>query len=229
MKIALLGYGRMGQAIEKIAIDRGHTIIAKIDRDNTNETYEADVAINFSVPMAAYENIKGAIHKKIPVVCGTTGWLDRLDEVKTLCQQNQGAFLYASNFSLGVNLFFELNAKLADIMQKQPLYTASIEEIHHNQKIDKPSGTAITLAEGIQSEGKSWHLVGDKGEGVPINSVRKDEVPGTHTVTHRSEIDEISIKHTAHNRTGFALGAVIAAEWIQDKKGIFSMRDVLQI
>ena len=229
MKIALLGYGRMGQAIEKIAIDRGHTIIAKIDRDNTNETYEADVAINFSVPMAAYENIKGAIHKKIPVVCGTTGWLDRLDEVKTLCQQNQGAFLYASNFSLGVNLFFELNAKLADMMQKQPLYTASIEEIHHNQKIDKPSGTAITLAEGIQSEGKAWHLVGDKGEGVPITSVRKDEVPGTHTVTHRSEIDEISIKHTAHNRTGFALGAVIAAEWIQDKKGIFSMRDVLQI
>ena len=229
MKIALLGYGRMGQAIEKIAIDRGHTIIAKIDRDNTNETYEADVAINFSVPMAAYENIKGAICKKIPVVCGTTGWLDRLDEVKTLCQQNQGAFLYASNFSLGVNLFFELNAKLADMMQKQPLYTASIKEIHHNQKIDKPSGTAITLAEGIQSEGKAWHLVGDKGEGVPITSVRKDEVPGTHTVTHRSEIDEISIKHTAHNRTGFALGAVLAAEWIQDKKGIFSMRDVLQI
>ena len=229
MKIALLGYGRMGQAIEKIAIDRGHTIVAKIDKDNPDEAYEADVAINFSVPMAAYENITSAIDKKIPVVCGTTGWLDRLDEVESLCQQNEGAFLYASNFSLGVNLFFELNAKLAEMMQKQPLYTASIEEIHHTQKLDKPSGTAITLAEGIPSAGNLWHLVEDNGEGVPITSIRKDEVPGTHTVTHRSEIDEISITHTAHNRTGFALGAIIAAEWIQNKKGIFSMRDVLQL
>ena len=229
MKIALLGYGRMGQAIEKIAIDRGHTIVAKIDKDNPDEAYEADVAINFSVPMAAYENITSAIDKKIPVVCGTTGWLDRLDEVESLCQQNEGAFLYASNFSLGVNLFFELNVKLADMMQKQPLYTASIEEIHHTQKLDKPSGTAITLAEGIPSAGNVWHLVEDNGEGVPITSIRKDEVPGTHTVTHRSEIDEISITHTAHNRTGFALGAIIAAEWIQNKKGIFSMRDVLQL
>ena len=229
MKIALLGYGRMGQAIEKIAIDRGHTIVAKIDKDNPDEAYEADVAINFSVPMAAYENITSAIDKKIPVVCGTTGWLDRLDEVEALCQQNEGAFLYASNFSLGVNLFFELNIKLADMMQKQPLYTASIEEIHHTQKLDKPSGTAITLAEGIPSAGNVWHLIEDNGEGVPITSIRKDEVPGTHTVTHRSEIDEISITHTAHNRTGFALGAIIAAEWIQNKKGIFSMRDVLQL
>ena len=229
MKIALLGYGRMGQAIEKIAIDRGHTIVAKIDKDNPDEAYEADVAINFSIPTAAYENITSAIDKKIPVVCGTTGWLDRLDEVETLCQQNEGAFLYASNFSLGVNLFFELNAKLAEMMQKQPLYTASIEEIHHTQKLDKPSGTAITLAEGIPSVGNAWHLVEDNGEGVPITSIRKDEVPGTHTVTHRSEIDEISITHTAHNRTGFALGAIIAAEWIQNKKGIFSMRDVLQL
>ena len=229
MKIALLGYGRMGQAIEKIAINRGHTIVAKIDKDNPDEAYEADVAINFSVPMAAYENITSAIDKKIPVVCGTTGWLDRLDEVETLCQQNEGAFLYASNFSLGVNLFFELNVKLADMMQKQPLYTASIEEIHHTQKLDKPSGTAITLAEGISSAGNVWHLIEDNGEGVPITSIRKDEVPGTHTVTHRSEIDEISITHTAHNRTGFALGAIIAAEWIQNKKGIFSMRDVLQL
>ena len=229
MKIALLGYGRMGQAIEKIAINRGHTIVAKIDKDNPDEAYEADVAINFSVPMAAYENITSAIDKKIPVVCGTTGWLDRLDEVETLCQQNEGAFLYASNFSLGVNLFFELNVKLADMMQKQPLYTASIEEIHHTQKLDKPSGTAITLAEGITSAGNVWHLIEDNGEGVPITSIRKDEVPGTHTVTYRSEIDEISITHTAHNRTGFALGAIIAAEWIQNKKGIFSMRDVLQL
>jgi 4-hydroxy-tetrahydrodipicolinate reductase len=229
MKIALLGYGRMGQAIEQIAIDRGHTIVAKIDKDNPNEVYEADVAINFSIPMAAYENITSAINKKIPVVCGTTGWLDRLEEVETLCQQNEGAFLYASNFSLGVNLFFELNAKLAEMMQKHPLYTASIEEIHHTQKLDKPSGTAITLAKGIPLEGNAWHLAEDKGEGVPITSIRKDEVPGTHTVTHRSEIDEISITHTAHNRTGFALGAVLAAEWIQDKKGIFSMKDVLQL
>ena len=229
MKIALLGYGRMGQATEKIAMERGHSIVAKIDKNNQNESYDAAVAINFSVPMAAYENITSAIDKKIPVVCGTTGWLDRLDEVETLCQQNEGAFLYASNFSLGVNLFFELNVKLADMMQKQPLYTASIEEIHHTQKLDKPSGTAITLAEGIPSAGNVWHLVEDNGEGVPITSIRKDEVPGTHTVTHRSEIDEISITHTAHNRTGFALGAIIAAEWIQNKKGIFSMRDVLQL
>jgi 4-hydroxy-tetrahydrodipicolinate reductase len=229
MKIALLGYGRMGQAIEQIAIDRGHTIVAKIDKDNPDESYEADVAINFSIPTAAYENITSAIHKKIPVVCGTTGWLDRLNEVEVLCQQKESAFLYASNFSLGVNLFFELNVKLAEMMQKHPLYSAFIEEIHHTQKLDKPSGTAITLAEGIPSESKAWHLVEDQGEGVPITSIRKDEVPGTHTVTHRSEIDEISITHTAHNRTGFALGAVLAAEWIKDKKGIFSMRDVLQL
>ena len=229
MKIALLGYGRMGQAIEKIAIERGHKIVAKIDKDNPNESYKADVAINFSVPMAAYENISGAINKKIPVVCGTTGWLDRLNEVETLCQQKECAFLYASNYSLGVNLFFELNSKLADIMQKQPLYTPSIEEIHHTHKLDKPSGTAITLAQGIPSEGNAWHLAEDNGQGVPITSDRKNEVPGTHTVTYRSEIDEISITHTAHNRTGFALGAVLAAEWIKDKKGIFSMRDVLKL
>jgi 4-hydroxy-tetrahydrodipicolinate reductase len=229
MKIALLGYGRMGKAIEKIAIDRGHIISAKIDKDNPDEPYQADVAINFSTPTAAFNNITGAFLKKIPVVCGTTGWLDRLDEVETQCQQNQVAFLYASNFSLGVNLFFELNAKLAEMMQKHPLYTASIEEIHHTQKLDKPSGTAISLAEGIPSEGKAWHLAEDKGEGVPITAIRKEEVPGTHTVSYRSDIDEISMTHTAHNRTGFALGAVLAAEWIQDKKGIFSMRDVLQL
>ena len=229
MKIALLGYGRMGQSIEKIAVEREHTIVAKIDKDNSDEDFKADVAINFSVPMAAYDNVTTAINKKIPVVCGTTGWLHRLNEVETLCKNNEGAFLYASNFSLGVNLFFELNEKLAEIMQKHPLYTPSIEEIHHIQKLDKPSGTAITLAEGISSNEKAWHLVKDKGEGVPITSIRKDEVPGTHTVTHSSEIDEISIKHTAHTRTGFALGAVIAAEWIQGKKGIFSMRDVLKL
>lgn len=229
MKIALLGYGRMGQAIEKIAIKRGHTIVAKIDKDNKDETYIADVAINFSVPMAAYHNIKDAINKKIPVVCGTTGWLDRLNEIETLCQQSEGAFLYASNFSLGVNLFFELNEKLAEMMQKQPQYTASIEEIHHTQKIDKPSGTAITLAEAIKSEDNTWNLIDNIEEGVQINSIRKDDVPGIHSVKYHSEVDEISITHTAYNRTGFALGAVLAAEWIQDKKGIFSMKDVLQL
>ena len=179
--------------------------------------------------MAAYYNIKDAINKKIPVVCGTTGWLDRLNEIETLCQQSEGAFLYASNFSLGVNLFFELNEKLAEMMQKQPQYTASIEEIHHTQKIDKPSGTAITLAEGIKSEDNTWNLIGNIGEGVQINSIRKDDVPGIHSVKYHSEVDEISITHTAYNRTGFALGAVLAAEWIQDKKGIFSMKDVLQL
>ena len=228
MKIALLGYGRMGKAIENIAVERGHTIVAKIDKDNENESYMADVAINFSVPRAAYKNISDAIERGIPVICGTTGWLDRFGEIESLCREKDGAFIYASNFSLGVNLFFELNKKLAAMMEKQPNYNVSIEEIHHTKKIDKPSGTAITLAEGASSDQK-WHLKEDYGEGIPISAIRKDDVPGTHTVTHHSEIDEISITHTAHNRHGFALGAVVAAEWIRGKKGIFNMKDVLQL
>ena len=228
MKIALLGYGRMGKAIEKIAVERGHTIVAKIDKDNENESYMADVAINFSVPSAAYKNISDALKRGIPVICGTTGWLDQLGDIESLCKENNGAFIYASNFSLGVNLFFELNKKLATMMAKHPHYDVSIEEIHHTKKIDKPSGTAITLAEGVSPDQK-WHLKEDQGEGIPISAIRKDDVPGTHTVTHHSEIDEISITHTAHNRHGFALGAVVVAEWILGKKGIFNMQDVLQL
>ena len=228
MKIALLGYGRMGKAIEEIAVKREHTIVAKIDKDNENESYMADVAINFSVPSAAYKNISDALKRGIPVICGTTGWLDRLGEIESLCREKDGAFIYASNFSLGVNLFFELNKKLAIMMEKYTHYDVSIEEIHHAKKIDKPSGTAITLAEGVSSDQK-WHLKENKGEGIPISAIRKDDVPGTHTVTHHSEIDEISITHTSHNRHGFALGAVVAAEWILSKKGIFNMKDVLQL
>ena len=228
MKIALLGYGRMGKAIEEIAVERGHTIVAKIDKDNENEPYMADVAINFSVPSAAYKNISDALKREIPVISGTTGWLDRLGEIESLCREKDGAFIYASNFSLGVNLFFELNKKLATMMDKYPHYDVSIEEIHHAKKIDKPSGTAITLAEGASSDQK-WHLKENKGEGIPISAIRKDDVPGTHTVTHHSEIDEISITHTSHNRHGFALGAVVAAEWILSKKGIFNIKDVLQL
>ncbi|MED5363209.1 MAG: dihydrodipicolinate reductase C-terminal domain-containing protein, partial [Bacteroidota bacterium] len=162
MKIALLGYGRMWKAIEEIAVKREHTIVAKIDKDNENESYMADVAINFSVPRAAYKNISDAIERGIPVICGTTGWLDRFGEIESLCREKDGAFIYASNFSLGVNLFFELNKKLAAMMEKQPNYNVSIEEIHHTKKIDKPSGTAITLAEGVSSDQK-WHLKENKG------------------------------------------------------------------
>lgn len=230
MKIALLGYGRMGKAIEKIAKDRGHEIVAKIDKDNPLDSLNnADVAINFSVPNAALANITNALNVGIPVVCGTTGWLDHKKEVDALCNKLEGAFLYASNFSLGVNLFFELNKKLASYMQGFPEYKVEIEEIHHTQKLDAPSGTAITLAEGVidNSKHEQWHLDGEVQEGFPIKALRENDVPGTHTVSYHSEIDSIEITHTAHSRTGFALGAVVAAEWILGKKGVFGMRDVL--
>jgi len=230
MKIALLGYGRMGKAIEKIALQRGHEVVTKIDKDNPLDSLnDADVAINFSIPNAALANITNALNSGIPVVCGTTGWLEHKKEVDALCNKLEGAFLYASNFSLGVNLFFELNKKLANYMKPFTDYKAEIEEIHHTQKLDAPSGTAITLAEGIieNSTQSQWHLEGESGLGIPIRVLREDEVPGTHTVSYRSEIDSIDITHTAHNRTGFALGAVVAAEWILGKKGVFGMRDVL--
>jgi 4-hydroxy-tetrahydrodipicolinate reductase len=230
MKIALLGYGRMGKSIEKIAKDRGHEIVAKIDKNNPLDSLNnADVAINFSIPNAALANITNALNVGIPVVCGTTGWLDHKKEVDALCNKLEGAFLYASNFSLGVNLFFELNKKLASYMRSFPEYKVEIEEIHHTQKLDAPSGTAITLAEGVidNSEHKQWHLDGEAKEGFPIKALRKNDVPGTHTVSYHSEVDSIDITHTAHSRTGFALGAVVAAEWILGKKGVFGMRDVL--
>lgn len=234
MKIALLGYGRMGKAIEQISINRGHTIVAKVDQDNTEgDLSEAEVAINFSVPAAAVSNIKAALSIPIPVVCGTTGWLEHQKEVEEYCQSKNSAFLYASNFSIGVNLFFKLNQVLAKLMQPHQDYTAEMKEIHHIHKLDAPSGTAITLAEGIfsHSEYKDWSIeekVSNENT-LPIVVERTAEVPGTHAVKYNSKVDSITIEHEAHSRQGFALGAVIAAEWIQNKRGIYSMNDVLNI
>jgi 4-hydroxy-tetrahydrodipicolinate reductase len=232
MKIALLGYGRMGRAIENIAKNRGHEIVAKIDKDEIEGTLEhANVAINFSIPDAAVNNIFSALSLKIPVVCGTTGWLEDLKKVTDFTTKNDTAFLYASNFSIGVNLFFKLNEQLAKMMNNQSEYKVNIEEIHHIHKLDAPSGTAITLAEGIIENSKSsdWSLSTDKSDEIQIDAIREGEVPGTHNVTYESSIDAISIKHEAHNREGFALGAVVAAEWIVGKKGIFKMNDVLNL
>ncbi|PID67924.1 MAG: 4-hydroxy-tetrahydrodipicolinate reductase [Flavobacteriia bacterium] len=232
MNIILLGYGKMGRAIEQIALDRGHSIVAKIDEPTDVIDFKnADVAIDFSLPDAAFSNISQALTNNIPVVSGTTGWLDRYDEAVALCQEHGGSFLYASNFSPGVNLFFKLNKYLAKLIQPYD-YKPLIEETHHIHKLDAPSGTAITLAEQllIYADHMRWVSIdSDKApeEGLPIKSIRKDEVTGTHEITYRSEIDSISIKHEAHNRSGFALGAVLAAEYIADKKGIFTMSDVL--
>lgn len=233
MKIALLGYGRMGKAIEQIAIERGHAIVAMVDKnENQGNLSEADVAINFSVPDAAVANIKAAMEKQIPVVCGTTGWLEHLKEVEDYCTQNKSAFIYASNFSVGMNLFFKLNKILAKLMHPHKSYTPQMKEIHHIHKLDAPSGTAMTLAEGVfdQSEYTDWSIDETKGETtLPITVERTGEVPGTHSIEYKSGVDSISIQHEAHSRQGFALGVVIAAEWIQNKKGVFTMNDVLDI
>lgn len=232
MKIALLGYGRMGKAIEKIAKNRGHEIVARIDKDQIEGTLEdANVAINFSIPDAAVNNIFSALSIAIPVVCGTTGWLENFKKVTDFTVKNKTAFLYASNFSIGVNLFFKLNEQLVKMMNNQSDYKVSIEEIHHIHKLDTPSGTAITLAEGIieNSESSDWSLSADKSDEIQIDTIREGEVPGTHTITYESSVDAISIKHEAHNREGFALGALVAAEWIVGKKGIFKMSDVLNL
>ncbi|MCG1035566.1 4-hydroxy-tetrahydrodipicolinate reductase [Polaribacter sargassicola] len=232
MKIALLGYGRMGKEIEKIALSRGHEIVIKKDVDTEIDINLADVAIDFSVPTSAYDNITNCINNNVPVISGTTGWLDKYEDAVALCKEKDGAFIYASNFSLGVNIFFELNKQLAKMMSSLEDYNISMEEIHHTKKLDAPSGTAITLAEGIieNTTKNDWEL-GDKAseENIPIVAKRIPEVPGTHTVWYDSEVDSIEIKHTAHSRKGFALGAVVAAEWILDKKGVFSMKDVLNI
>ena len=231
MKIGLLGYGRMGKAIEKIALERGHEIVLKVD-ENT-DSYDvsvADVAIDFSIPTAAVGNLANCFHAGVPVVSGTTGWLDKYDEMKSLCENKNGSFIYASNFSLGVNLFFELNKKVAQLMKPMlGTYGVTTEEIHHTKKLDAPSGTAITIAEGIiqNTAFEGWKLYeGDKNN-LTITAKRVGDVPGTHSVTYHSEVDEIEIKHTAYNRQGFALGAVVAAEWLQNKKGIYGMKDVL--
>lgn len=231
MKIALVGYGKMGKIIGEIAESRGHEVVAKLNESPTLENLNnPDVVIEFSNPEVAFNNIKICLENKIPVVCGTTGWLDQKPEIEKIATENETAFLYGSNFSLGVNLFFALNEKLADLMKNFPEYNVQLEEIHHTQKKDAPSGTAISLAEGIIKNDHrfdAWKLDETKGNELGIFAIREDEVPGTHSIFYRSEVDEIEIKHTAFNRNGFALGAVIAAEWIQGKKGNFSMKDVL--
>ena len=233
MKIALLGYGKMGKVIEKIALERGHHVVLKIDKDDTNfDLSVADVAIDFSVPTAAFGNISTALNQNVPVISGTTGWLDNFEDIKSLCEKTNGAFIYASNFSLGVNLFFELNKVLAKLITPFKEYNVQIEEIHHTQKQDAPSGTAITLAEGIAKESncEGWTLSPKtEPQKIKIEAKRIENVPGTHTINYTSEVDTLEITHTAHNRNGFALGAVVAAEWIIGKKGIFTMKDVLNI
>ena len=220
MKIAILGNGRMGKRISELAKERGHSIIAVSSSENPAHTLDvssADVAIDFSTPTTAFENISHAINSEVPVISGTTGWLNQLQEIEDLCKVNDGSFLYASNFSLGMNIFFELNKNLAKLMQNQN-YESTIHEFHHTQKLDSPSGTAKTLGKQIDVILKN---------NTPITAERIADETGTHTVTYLSSVDELEIKHTAKNRDGFAMGAIIAAEWIQNKKGIFNMQDVL--
>lgn len=232
MKIALLGYGKMGKEIEKIALERGHEIVLRKTEDSDFSGLEnADVAIDFSIPAAAVENISTCFNHNIPVISGTTGWLEEYGKMVELCREKNGAFLYGSNFSVGVNLFFELNSYLARLMSRINEYQVSMEEIHHTQKLDAPSGTAISLAEGIfkETQYKEWTMETAAQDQIHIKAKRIADVPGTHSVYYRSSVDEIEIKHTAFSRQGFALGAVVAAEWIQNKKGIFSMKDVLNL
>ena len=236
MKIALLGYGKMGKAIETIALQKGHTVVLKIDDQNLQDLtlenlQKADVAIEFTSPHSAAYNVLLCLQACVPVVCGTTGWLAQLDKVRQKCKEQNGTFLYASNFSIGVNIFFELNKKLASLMSKQSNYDVSMEEIHHTEKKDAPSGTAITLAEAVIEalpQKSSWvnHPSQNSSE-LAITSKRIDPAAGTHSIKYSSDIDDIEIIHTAHNRMGFAAGALLAAEFIHDKKGIFSMKDVL--
>jgi len=232
MKIALFGYGKMGQLIERIALEKKHKIVAKIDTDTQDIDFSIiDVAIDFSMPEAAFKNITKCLENNTPVISGTTGWLDNYADAVALCKEKQGAFIYASNFSLGVNIFFELNSHLSKMMRGLDTYEVAIEEIHHTQKLDAPSGTAITLAEDIiiNSDFESWKLNEKTPGHIPITSKRIGTTPGTHTVQYSSLVDDISIKHTAHNREGFANGAVVAAEWIIGKTGVFTMRDVLNL
>ncbi|PHQ56832.1 MAG: 4-hydroxy-tetrahydrodipicolinate reductase [Lutibacter sp.] len=231
MKIALLGYGRMGKTIEQIALQKGHEIVLKVDENTKNyDIAVADVAIDFSVPSVAFNNISNCLNNNVPVISGTTGWLNKFGEATDLCIQKKGGFIYASNFSLGVNIFFELNEYLAKMMRNLNQYQISMEEIHHTKKLDEPSGTAITLAEGIikHTHKNNWALnVTNNETEIPIVAKRIPDVPGTHSIDYISEVDTIHIKHTAHNRSGFALGAVIAAEWLVNKTGVFTMKDVL--
>ncbi len=234
MNIVLIGYGKMGKTIERIAIQRGHEIAGRIDIDNTGDldTANADVAIEFSHPDAAYQNVRRCLERGIPVVCGTTGWLDKKEEIEKLTLEKDATFFYASNYSLGVNLFFKLNERLAAMMNQFPAYDVAIDEVHHIEKKDAPSGTAITLAEGVMGQLDRKHRWVKAGEGAPedlqIQSFRRDDVPGTHIVKYTSAVDDIEITHTAHTREGFALGAVMVAEWLVGKKGILNMDDFLK-
>jgi 4-hydroxy-tetrahydrodipicolinate reductase len=230
MKIALLGYGKMGKVIERIALERNHEIVLrKGSRDSFENLENADVAIDFSVPNCAVENITACLERGIPVISGTTGWLEKYDEMVALCNQKNGSFIYGSNFSLGVNIFFELNEYLAKMMANLKQYKVSMEEIHHTQKLDAPSGTAISLANGIikNTSYDNWTLEKATDNQIHIEAKRIENVPGTHSIFYDSNVDQIEIKHTAHSREGFALGSVVAAEWILGKKGVFTMKDVL--
>jgi 4-hydroxy-tetrahydrodipicolinate reductase len=238
MKIALFGYGKMGKEIEQIALQRGHEIALKIDEHNISSIAKdnlkkCDVAIEFSTPQSAIANMTSCFIAGLPIVVGTTGWYDRLEKVKKLCDDNNGCLFYASNFSIGVNIFFKLNEQLAKIMNTCPDYNVSIEEIHHVHKLDAPSGTAISLANQITgnfTRKKKWvNERTDKVQELEIISKRLDEVPGTHSVKYFSSIDDIEIKHTAHNRKGFAMGAVLAAEFIKAKEGVFGMNDLMKL
>lgn len=230
MKIALLGYGKMGKVIERIALERGHEIVLKKDQNNSFDgLLNANIAIDFSVPDSAVSNITECLNNQIPVISGTTGWLNDYQKIVALCEEKKGSFIYGSNFSLGVNIFFELNEYLSKMMANLKQYTISMEEIHHTQKLDAPSGTAITLAEGIikHTDYTNWALENPTKNQIEINAKRIENIPGTHCIFYNSEVDQIEIKHTAHSREGFALGAVVAAEWLVGKKGVFTMKDVL--
>lgn len=236
MKLALVGYGKMGKAIEETAVRHGHEVVLKIDQPNLHEftkenLAKANVAIEFTGPHSAYDNVKTMLEWDIPVVCGSTGWTDRLDEIKQLCAEKNGAFIYSSNYSVGVNIFFELNKKLAALMAPHREYEVLLEEIHHTQKKDAPSGTAISLAQQVLehiTRKKRWvNELSDNPEDLEIISQRVDTTPGTHSIKYSSAIDNIEIIHTAHNRMGFAGGAVLAAVFLKDKKGFFTMKEVL--
>ena len=237
MKIALICYGKMGKEIEQILIARGHTIPLIIDLNNTNDLdtphlQKVDVAIEFTTPSTAYGNVVKCLEEGVPVVCGTTAWLDKLPEVEQLCKEKNGAFFYASNYSIGVNIFFEINRRLAQLMNRFGEYDVTIEETHHTQKKDAPSGTAVTLAEGVLEnlDRKQKWVCGTTTvpEELEVVAIRRSVVPGTHTVTYESDVDALSITHMAKSRRGFALGAVLAAEFLHGKTGIFSMKDLMQ-
>jgi len=232
MKIALLGYGKMGKTIEKLATNKGHQIVFRTNKTpSINDLSNIDIAIDFSTPDSAVSNIIVCLENNIPVISGTTGWLSEYDEMVKLCENRNGSFIYASNFSVGVNLFFNINEYVSKLMKPWKDYLVSMEEIHHTQKLDAPSGTAITLAEGIvkNSDKTGWKLENPSEEEIEITTKRIDGVKGTHIINYNSEIDTISIKHEAHSREGFALGAILAAEWLVNKKGVYTMKDVLEL